>query len=259
MKPYQPPPDLLKNRVILVTGAGQGIGRAAALAFAAHGATVILHGRQEARLNAVYDEIERAGHPKPVVFALDLMRANDAEFQAMAEAIGAQLGRLDGILHNAAERYLPAPLELQPLEQWLKHLRVGLAAAAAINRACAPLLKAAPDASVVMTSETHGHVPKAYWGAFAVSKAGVEALVKIQADEWELYPQLRINAVIPGPVRSPQRIATHPGIPKEQLPDPTVLMPAYLYLMGPDSQGISGEIIDCQTWIAAGALPRAAE
>jgi NAD(P)-dependent dehydrogenase (short-subunit alcohol dehydrogenase family) len=242
---YQPASDLLENRVILVTGAAHGIGRAAALAFAAHGATVILHGRREAPLNAVYDEIEGAGYPKPALFSLDLMSAGETEFRAMAQAIGDQLGRLDGILHNAAERYRPALLELQSLDHWLRHLRVNLAAAAAITRACAPLLKAAPDASVVMTSETHGHRLKAYWGAFAVSKAGVEALVKIQAQEWELHPQLRINAVIPGPVRSPQRLATHPGEDRRRLPSPADLMPWYLYLMGPDSRGITGKVFDC--------------
>lgn len=242
---YQPSADLLQNRVILVTGAAHGLGRAAALAFAAHGATVILHGRREAPLNALYDEIQQAGYPKPALFTLDLMSASELEFRAMAQAIGDQLGRLDGILHNAAERYRPAPLELQPLEHWLRHLRINLAAAAAITRACAPLLKVAPDASVIMTSETHGHRPKAYWGAFAVSKAGVEALVKIQAEEWELHPQLRINAVIPGPVRSPQRLATHPGEDRRRLPGPGDLMPWYLYLMGPDSRGVTGKVFDC--------------
>lgn len=242
---YQAPPHLLRDRVILVTGAGQGVGRAAALAFAAHGATVILHGRNEKKLNGVYDEIEAAGHPQGVVFPLDLFSAGEAELKAMAQAIFSQIGRLDGILHNAVERFIPAPLETQTLDQWMKLLRVNLAAPAALTRACLPLLKAAPDASVVMTSETHGHAPAAYWGALAVSKSGVETLVRIQADEWELFPQLRINAVIPGPVRSPQRVATHPGVPRDSLPDPETLMPAYLYLMGPDSRGVSGEVFEC--------------
>lgn len=242
---YQAPRDLLRDRVILVTGAGQGIGRTAALAFAAHGATVILHGRSEKKLNSVYDEIEAAGHAQAVVFPLDLFTAGDGQLKAMARAIHSQLGRLDGILHNAVERFIPAPLEVQTLDQWMKLLRVNLAAPAALTRVCLPLLKAAPDGSVVMTSETHGHAPAAYWGALAASKGALETLVKIQAQEWELFPQLRINAVIPGPVRSPQRILTHPGVPKDSLPDPSTLMPAYLYLMGPDSKGVSGQVIDC--------------
>lgn len=246
---YQPAANLLESRVILVTGAGQGLGRAAAAAYAAHGATVILHGRHERKLNEVYDAIERAGHPVPMVFPLDLAAASDADFAAMAEAIRGQLGRLDGVLHSAAERYMPSPLELQTLESWLKALRVNLAAAAAITRACLPLLRAAPEAAVIYTSDTHAAAPTAFWGALAASKAGIEALVKTQASEWEREPALRVNALVPGPTRSPQRVATHPGVPRTSLTAPEALGPLYLYLMGPDSRGVSGQIIDAHTWL----------
>lgn len=246
IKTYQAPKDLLKDRVILVTGAGQGIGRVAALTFAAHGATVILHGRKAQKLEQVYDEIEAAGFAQPAIFPLDLESASDKDFEGLAQAIKTELGRLDGILHNAALLPNLTPLENQSLEQWLALMRVNLAAPFALTRACLPLLKAAPDASVVMTSESHGHAPAAYWGGFAVSKAGVETLVKIQAQEWEILPSLRINAVIPGPVQSPQRLRTHPAESKTSLPKPEDLMPVYLYLMGPASRGVSGRIVECQ-------------
>jgi NAD(P)-dependent dehydrogenase (short-subunit alcohol dehydrogenase family) len=244
MKNYQAPQDLLKGRVILITGAGQGIGKTAALTFAAHGATVILHGRSVKKLEAVYDEIEAAGHPQPAIFPLDLNKAEDKDFAAMAAGIGGQLGRLDGILHNAAKLDRPQPLEDQTLAQWLPLLRINLAAPFALTRACLPLLKASPDASILMTSETHGHTPTAFWGGFAVAKSGVETLVKIWAQELEVYPTLRINTVVPGPVQSPQRIRTYPGERKDSLPKPETLMPLYLYLMGPDSRGTSGQIIE---------------
>lgn len=246
MKNYQASQNLLQDRVILVTGAGQGIGRTAALAFAAHGATVILHGRSQKKLEAVYDEIEAAGHPLPAIFPLDLNKAEDKDFAAMAAGIGEQLGRLDGILHNAAKLDRPQPLEDQPLEQWLQLLRVNLAAPFALTRACLPLLKAAPDASILMTSETHGHTPAAFWGGFAVAKNGLETLVKIWAQELEVHANLRINAVVPGPVQSPQRTRTHPGERKENLPQAETLMPLYLYLMGEDSRGTSGQIIEAE-------------
>jgi NAD(P)-dependent dehydrogenase (short-subunit alcohol dehydrogenase family) len=178
---YIPSKDLLKSRVILVTGAGQGMGRSAALAYAAHGATVILHGRNVKKLESVYDEIEAAGGAQPSIFPLDLEKAEDKDFAAIAQAIKLQLGRLDGILHNAALLFNLTPLEAQTLDQWLALLRVNLIAPFALTRACLPLLKASPDGSVVMTSDTHGHAPAAYWGGFAVAKAAIEALVKIQA------------------------------------------------------------------------------
>jgi NAD(P)-dependent dehydrogenase (short-subunit alcohol dehydrogenase family) len=155
---------------------------------------------------------------------------------------------LDGILHNAA--FIPnlTPLESQTFDQWLILLRVNLIAPISLTRACLPLLKASPDACIVMTSDTHGHYPAAYWGGFAVAKAkaGVEALVKIQAQEWEMHTNLRINALIPGAVHTSQRTKTHPGETKQSLPDPKDLMSTYLYLMGPASKGFTGKTVFCQ-------------
>ncbi|ARO86310.1 YciK family oxidoreductase [Nitrosospira lacus] len=244
-KNYRASPDLLKDRVILVTGAGQGIGRIAALTYAAHGATVILHGRRVEKLERVYDEIEAGGGVQPSIFPLDLEKAGDKDFQAIAHAIKLQLGKLDGILHNAALIFSLTPLENQTLEQWLSMLRVNLVAPFALTRACLPLLKASPDASVIMTSETHGHDPAAYWGGFAVAKAGLEVLAKIQAQEWEMLPNLRVNVIIPGPVHTPQRTRTHPGEVKQDLRPPEDLMPGYLYLMGPDSNAVRGQTLFC--------------
>jgi NAD(P)-dependent dehydrogenase (short-subunit alcohol dehydrogenase family) len=196
-------------------------------------------------LESVYDEIEAQGGAQPAIFPLDLEKAGDKDFAEMARAIKLELGRLDGILHNAALLFNLTPLDAQTLEQWLALLRVNLIAPAALTRACLPLLKASPDASVIMTSDPHGHVPAAYWGGFAVAKAGIEALAKIQAEEWELLPNLRINVLIPGPVHTPQRTRTHPGEVKQSLRQPSDVMPYYLYLMGPDSKAVSGETVLC--------------
>lgn len=242
---YSAPEDLLKNRVILITGAGQGLGRAAALAYASHGATVILHGRKVKKLESVYDEIETIGKAQALIYPLDLESANDKDFSVIAQAIEQQLGRLDGILHNAAFLYGLTPLENQTVEQWRIMLQVNLIAPFALTKACTPLLKASPDASVIMTSSSQGHMPSAYWGGFAVAKAGIEALVKIQADEWEAIPNMRINTIVPGIVNSPQRAKTHPGEIKQTMRQPQDLMAAYLYLMGPDSKGMNGQIVFC--------------
>ncbi|SFE95830.1 YciK family oxidoreductase [Nitrosomonas sp. Nm166] len=244
---YSVSKDLLKDRVILITGAGQGLGRTAALTYANYGATVILHGRKVEKLERVYDEIEAIGKAQALIYPLDLAHAEDKDFIMIAQAIAQQLGRLDGILHNAAFLYGLSPLENQTVEQWRAMLQVNLITPFALTNACLPLLKMAPDASVIMTSSSHGHQPSAYWGGFTVAKAGIEALVKIQADEWETIPNLRINAVVPGIVNSPQRAKTHPGEIKQTMRQPEDLMSTYLYLMGPDSRGMSGQTVFCQS------------
>lgn len=241
---YRPAPELLHHRVILVTGAGTGIGRTAALAFARHGATVILLGRNPERLEAVYDEIEAVGGPQPTILPLDLATAGDRDFEALAQAIRVQVQRLDGILHNAVHLAHLGPLEHERLDEWLRLLRVNVAAVFALTRACTPLLRESPDASVVLTGETHGLKPAAYWGGFAVSKSALGAYNTIQAQEWEALANLRINLVVPGKVDSPQRRKTHPGETRESRAQPEALMPAYLYLMGPDSRGVSGKVFE---------------
>ena len=245
MKDYRPSRDLLKDRVVLVTGASRGIGRVAALAFAAHGATVVLHGREVAALEKVYDEIEASGYPQPAAIPLDLDKATTRDYDALAYAIESQLGRLDGILHNASHVEKLSPLEQQSAEEWNRSLRINLVAPFALTQACVRLLKPAADAAVIFTLESHGHAPAAFWGSYAVAKAGVEALMKIQAAEWQGAPNLRANAIIPGPVASPSRAKTHPGEVAASQRQPEALMPTYLYLMGPDSRGVSGMVVSC--------------
>lgn len=240
---YIPAPDVLNHRTILVTGASQGLGRAAAIHYAKHGATVILLGRSIKQLEQVYDQILAVGGPQPAIFPMDLAAARDADYAAMAQAIGYQIGHLDGILHCAAAFETLAPQSLESIEGWLNLFKVNAAAPAAINRACATYLEASQHGSVILVGETHGHAPVAYWGGFAVSKAALEAYFKIQADEWSDTP-MRINLVIPGPLNSPQRAKTHPGEAKHSLPQLEALLPRLLYLMGPDGAEARGRIFE---------------
>ena len=236
----------LAGRVILVTGATQGLGRAVALECARAGATVVLSAKHVKRLEAVYDEIEAAGYPQPAALPLDLATASDHDLQQSVMLLHQQLGRLDGLVHCASHFVNLSPLQNQTMEDWLTILRVNLAAPAALTRAAVPLLREAPDAAVVYTSESHGHTPKAYWGAYAVAKAGVETLVRIAADEWELTPQLRVNALIPGPINSPLRAKTHPAEDRDALPSVAQLARDYVYWVGPASKGRSGEVVEWQ-------------
>jgi len=247
MKDYLPRPDLLAGRVILVTGASSGLGRAASLAFAHHGATVALLARDEAKLEAVYDEIVAAGGPEPAMFPYDLAAADDRSLETLANTLAHHLKRLDGVLHSAHQFYSLTPLELQTLEQWQNLMRVNLIAPFALTRACLPLLKQAPDASVIFTGETHGHQPCAYWGGYAVAKSGLETLTRIWGDELGSEQNLRINTLIPGQVATTLRSRTHPGLAPETVPSADDLMPCYLYLMGEDSRAVRGQIIECQS------------
>ena len=241
LRDYQAAPGLLKDRVIVVTGAGQGIGRTAALTFAAHGAQVILLGRKSSKLEAVYDEIATAGHTEALIFPMNLIKATEQEFVAMAEGIQQQLGRLDGILHNAAHFDVLSPLEIQTPRQFEQMLRVHLLAPFSMTKACLPLLKKSSDASVIFTSTAAAKSPAAFWGAHAISKAAADHMARIWALELENVPNLRLNMVVPGAVQSPQRRKSHPGELHANLPVVESLMPVYLYLMGPDSTGISGK------------------
>lgn len=240
--------DSLRNRVILVTGAGSGLGREAAITYARHGATVALLGRNERNLDATYDEILAIGGPEPAMFPFDLEAADDSGFERMAGTISYHLKRLDGILHNAAAFFSLTPLKQQTLPQWETLLKVNLAAPYALTRSCLPLLEASPDASVIFTGETHGHQPAAYWGGYAISKSGLEALTTIFSQELERLPNIRFNTLIPGPVNSPLRRKTHPGEEPDRLPQPIDLMQWYLWLMGPDSRQVRGQVIDCKQY-----------
>lgn len=246
MKNYLPRLDLLAGRVILVTGASSGLGRAASLAFARHGATVALLARNEAKLEAVYDAILAAGGPEPAMFPYDLAAADDRSLETLAGTLAHHLKRLDGLLHSAHQFYSLTPLHLQTTEQWQTLMRVNLIAPFALTRACLPLLRQAPDASVVFTGETHGHQPSAYWGGYAVAKSGLETLTRIWADELSADENLRINTLIPGQVATTLRSRTHPGLAPETIPGIDDLMPWYLYLMGLDSRSVRGQIVECQ-------------
>jgi NAD(P)-dependent dehydrogenase (short-subunit alcohol dehydrogenase family) len=240
----------LAGRVVFITGATGGLGRPLALACARAGATVVLHARVQSRLEKLYDEIEGAGGPEPVILPLDLTKAEASDFSNVASALHAQLGRLDALVHTAALLGSLGPLEHQSFESWLALLRVNVAAPMGLTRAVMPLLSKSSDASVVFTLDHRGETPRAYWGGYAVTKAGIAALARELADEWENRPNLRINAIVPGPIRSPLRAQTHPGEDASTLPAPDALAPLYLHLIGAQSKSDSGKLVDAQAWLA---------
>ncbi len=237
---YEAADGLLQDRVILVTGAGDGIGRAVALALAAGGASVVLLGRTIRKLEIVYDEIERAGHPLPAIYPMNLEGATPKDYCDLALRLEQEFGRLDGLVHNAAALGTLTPVQLYDVALWYQVLQVNLNAPFMLTRACLNLLNKAPDASIVFCSDGVGRKGKAYWGAYGVSKFGIEGLMQILADELENRATVRVNSVDPGPVRTAMRTRAYPGEDASRLPAPQDVTPVFLYLLGPDSAGITG-------------------
>lgn len=246
MKDYQAPSDLLRDRVILITGAGDGIGAVAAKTCAAHGATVILHGRTLAKLEAVYDAIEQAGHPQPAIVPQDLSTAGAAEYQQLASTIEQEFGRLDGLLHNAGQLGDITPLEMYDPDTWDFVMRVNLRAPFLLTQALLPQLRQSADASVVFTSSSVGRQARAFWGAYAVSKCGVEGLSRMWADELRNISNIRVNCLNPGATRTNMRANAYPAENPATVKAPEDIMPLYLWLLGPDSKGTTGQSLDAQ-------------
>jgi NAD(P)-dependent dehydrogenase (short-subunit alcohol dehydrogenase family) len=243
---YQPAPDVLAGRIILVTGAGAGIGRAAALALARHGATVILLGRTQVKLEQVHDEIVAADGPAPAIAVMDLAKAQGPDFYQLRDQIQDTWGRLDGLLHNAGILGQRAPIEHYDIATWHKVMHVNLTVPFVLTQVLYPQLRASEDASVVFTSSGVGRRGRAYWGAYAVSKFGVEGLAQVLADETSGTTSIRVNCINPGGTRTAMRAEAYPGEDPSERPEPASLMAPYLWLLGPDSRGVTGQSIDCQ-------------
>ncbi len=243
---YEYPDDLLSGRVILITGASDGIGRALALEAARVGAQVILHGRNTGKLEKVYDEIEALdGSLRPSIAVMDLATADGNAYLSLAESLESEFGRLDGLVNNAGILGPRQPIEQYEAAEWQKVLHVNLTAAFAITQVLLPLLKIAEQPSIIFTSSGVGRVGKAYWGAYSVSKFGTEALSQILAAEHS-HTELRVNCVNPGPTRTDMRLQAYPAEDRDKLKTPEQVLRPYLYLLGPDSRGVSGQSLDAQ-------------
>ncbi len=230
----------LSNRIVLITGAGDGIGKAMALAAAASGATVILLGRTTSKLEAVYDEIVDAGHPEPGIVPMDLLRAGVEDVTALAEVIETNYGRLDCLLHNASILGERVPFENYSLSEWEQVMQVNLSAVVLLTRLLLPLLQKSDDARLLFTSSSVGETPRAYWGAYAVSKYGMEGFAKLLAEELENTSKIRVNIINPGATRTTMRAAAYPTEDPRDLKTPADLVPLYLYLMGPEGRAEHG-------------------
>lgn len=243
---YQAPDNLLAGRVILVTGAGSGIGRAAAHAYARHGATVVLLGRTLEKLEQVYDELEAAGYPQPAIVPLNLETAGEHDYIELTNQLQDTFGKLDGVLHNAGILGPITALENYDPIIWQQVMQVNLNAPFLLTQTLLPLLQLSDDASILFTSSGVGRKGRAHWGAYAVSKFGTEGLTQVLADELENISAIRVNCINPGATRTSMRAWAYPAENPQDNPTPDEIMPLYLYLMGPDSRSVNGQSLDAQ-------------
>jgi len=243
---YTYPADLLRDRIVLITGASDGIGRALALHSASLGARIILHGRNVSKLEKVYDEVEAIeGAPRPSIAVMDLASANSESYTTLAQSIEQEFGRLDGLVHNAGilgERYA---IEQYDAVLWQRVMHVNVTSAFALTQVFLPLLHQSDDASVIFTSSGVGRTGKAFWGAYAVSKFATEGLSQVLADEHR-HGNLRSNCINPGPTRTKMRLEAYPAEDRNQLKGPEDILSTYIYLLGPDSKGVTSQSFDAQ-------------
>ena len=238
--------ELLRDRIIFVTGASDGIGRALAIHAAELGAEIILHGRNTRKLEKVYDEIEAIdGAHRPSIAVMDLAVADSDAYMTLANSLADDFGRLDGLVHNAGilgERYA---IEQYDAALWQKVMHVNVTAAVALTQVCLPLLHKSDDGSVIFTSSGVGRTGRAFWGAYAVSKFATEGLSQVLADE-QRHTGLTVNCINPGATRTNMRLAAYPGEDRDALKRPEEILATYIYLLGPDSRDVTGESLDAQ-------------
>jgi len=246
VRSYVAPADSLAGRVILITGAGGGLGSTLATACATLGARVVLCGRKVPKLERIYDAIVAAGGPRPSIAPLDLERADATHYDALVEALRNEFGRLDGLVHAAGLLGERAPIEHYDVPTWMKVMHVNVNAPFILTRALLPLLRASEDASVVFVTSGVSVRGRAYWGAYAASKFALEGLTQVLADETDTVTRIRVNSVNPGRMRTSMRAKAYPGEDPATVPLPKDVLAPFLYLLGPDGRGTSGCRFDAQ-------------
>ena len=243
---YKLPKNVLKGKTILITGAGDGIGRSAAIRYASQGATVILLGKTKAKLEKVYDEIEQHGYPPPSISLMNLLVADANDYQELIDNLLTEFNQLDGLLLNAGVLGDRSPIEQYDVKKWIETIHINLTSQFILVKTLLPALKKSDDASVVFTSSGVGKIGKAFWGAYSVSKFGVEGLCQILSEEFDHDTSIRFNCINPGAVRTKMRKEAYPLENPAGLLAPEEIMEKYLWLMTEESKNITGESFDCQ-------------
>jgi len=227
-KTFKAETDLLKDRVILVTGATGGFGKVISLACAKHGATVVLLAKNLRLVEKLYDEIEKAGYPTPAIYPMNLEGATENDYLELRHNIEKELGRLDGLIHCAGLLGAPTPFEHSDTATWYQVHQVNLHAAYFLTRSLLPLIKKSSHGSIVfMVDDKTG----AYWDAYGVSKQALVGMAKLLANEYE-GSSLHINCVNPGKTKTSLQLRAFPAANEnESLAGPEAHADIFLYLM----------------------------
>lgn len=242
LKSYASTQNALDNKNILVTGAGAGIGRAVALACSQAGATVLLLGKTQSHLEAVYDEIEAQNLPTGAVLPLDLSVATKAQMHALADLIAQEFGALHGVIHNAGVLGELAPLEMANVDKFLQTLHINASATFMLTQALLPLLKG-KGGRILTTTSGVGMQPRAFWGAYALSKQMVEGLTLLFYEETHRHTDLIFNCINPAATRTNMRAHAYPGEDPDTVKTPKSIAPYYVALMA-DECDYNGRLVD---------------
>jgi NAD(P)-dependent dehydrogenase (short-subunit alcohol dehydrogenase family) len=245
-KQFTPDADLLSGRVILITGAGSGLGKALAIECARAGASVILSGRNLRKLESVYDELETMGAPRPAIAVLDLAVATAVDYDGLAKIIDSEFGRLDGVVHAAGLLGDRTPLEQYDVPTWCRVLHVNLTAPFILTQVLLPSLRKSQDASVIFVSSGVVKNQRPFWGAYAVAKTGLESVRSMLSQELDGEPNIRVNSVNPGRMRTAMRAAAYPAEDPNTVPAPAAVSGPFLYLLSAQGRGIDGQCIEAQ-------------
>jgi len=226
---WQPEDNYLTDKVVLVTGAGDGIGKAVAIEFARLGATIILLGKTTKKLEIVYDKIEELGYPQPAIYPMNIEGAVEKDYEDLANTIDKNFGHLDILVNNAAMLGDLAPISTYQAKTWLRTMQVDLNAPFMMTQALIPVIQKAGKGTILFSVDDK---TRAYWGAYGVAKYALKALIAILADELddERFP-INVNGVNPGPARTNMRAISYPGESFEEVEPPSAKTPAYVYAL----------------------------
>lgn len=248
LRRYQTKPNLLAGRTIIVTGAGDGLGRSAARTFAAHAADLILIGRTRSKLEQVNDEIRDVYGRDSLIVPLDLATLNEQLIEDLRTGLAESYEKIDGLLHNAGVLGPKTTLEHYPITAWMNAFEVNVHSTLKLTQSVLPIMKNSPDASIIFTSSGLSKTGRAYWGSYCATKFALEGLMEVLAEELSTTTDIRVNSLNPGAVRTAMRAQAFPAEDPQTLPHPDERMSAYLYLMGPDSKGVNRQSFYAGDW-----------